>query len=101
MIVLINKDKNLSLAKKRDDYFSSQITHELQKFNSHITTVEVYLKYENEKNNGYNPVSCSLEAKLVGRYPVIVTNQADTIEHAVMEANDKLKSAIDKVFEKK
>ncbi|MFT5724035.1 MAG: ribosome-associated translation inhibitor RaiA [Bacteroidia bacterium] len=100
MIIQINTDKTLSGDKRHQDYFSSQITEELERFESHITRIEVHLKDENGNKDGVNDMSCVLEARLKGRQPIAVTSQADTIELAVSGAIEKIKNSISTIVER-
>jgi hypothetical protein len=98
MIIKINTDKTLPGEKRSGDFFTSQIAEALHRFESHITRIEVHLKDENGKKDGFNDISCLLEARLEGRQPIAVTNQANTIDLAVSGAIDKVKSAIETIL---
>ena len=81
-------------------FFISKIEAALQRFESHITRIEVHLKDVNGKKEGVNDISCVLEARLEGRQPIAITNQADTLELALTGAIDKIKSAIKTILGK-
>jgi len=98
MTIQINTDKTITGEKRSHDFFTSQIAETLQRFESHITRIEVYLKDENGKKDGLNSISCLLEARLEGRQPIAITNQADTIDLAVTGAIDKIKTAIETIL---
>jgi ribosome-associated translation inhibitor RaiA len=100
MTIQINTGKTLTGEKRSGDFFTSQITEALQRFESHITRIEVYLKDENGKKDGFNDISCLLEARLKGRQPIAITNQADTIDLAITGAIDKIKTAIETILGK-
>lgn len=100
MIIQINTDKTLNGDNRHQEYFSSQIKEELERFEDHITRVELHLKDENGKKEGVNDKSCVLEARLKGRQPIAVTTEADTVEKAVTNALDKMKAAITTVIGK-
>ena len=100
MIVQINTDKSIEGAERHIEYFTQLITDELSRFASHITRVEVHLKDENGPKEGVNDMRCVLEARLRNRQPMVVTNQADTIELALKGAIDKSKTSINKVVGK-
>tara|TARA_R110002167_G_scaffold115853_1_gene290468 strand:- start:686 stop:1000 length:315 start_codon:yes stop_codon:yes gene_type:complete len=97
MTIQINTDKTLTGEKRSGDFFTAQIAEALQRFESHITRIEVHLKDENGKKDGYSDISCLLEARLEGRQPIAVTNQADTTDLAVTGAIDKIKNAIETI----
>lgn len=98
MTIQINTDKTITGEKRSIDFFNSQIAEALQRFESHITRIEVHLKDENGKKDGFNNVSCLIEARLEGRQPIAITNQANTIDLAVSGAIDKIKTAIETIL---
>lgn len=100
MIIQINTDNTISGEKRTEDFFNSQIAEALQRFESHITRIEVHLKDESGKKDGFNEISCLLEARLEGRQPIAITNQANTINLAVTGAIEKIKSAIETILGK-
>ena len=100
MIIQINTDKTISGEKRIEDFFTSQIAEALQRFETHITRIEVHLKDENGKKDGYNDISCLIEARLEGRQPIAVTNQADAIDLALTGAIDKIKTTIESILGK-
>ncbi|MEH6763083.1 HPF/RaiA family ribosome-associated protein [Aequorivita antarctica] len=100
MTIQINTDKTISGEKRTEDFFTSQIEEALQRFESHITRVEVHLKDENGKKDGFNAISCLLEARLEGRQPIAVTNQADSIDLALTGAIEKIKTAVESILGK-
>jgi hypothetical protein len=100
MIIQISTDKTLNGDNRHQEYFSSQIKEELERYESHITRVELHLKDANGKKEGVNDISCVLEARLEGRQPIAVTTEADTVEKAVSNALDKMKVAITTIIGK-
>ncbi len=100
MTIQINTDNTLNGGKQQQDFFKSQITESLKRYQSHITRIEVHLKDENGKKDGLNDVSCILEARLEGRQPIAVTYQTDTAELAVSGAIEKIKTAIGSILGK-
>tara|TARA_R110000772_G_scaffold34936_7_gene84515 strand:- start:122 stop:436 length:315 start_codon:yes stop_codon:yes gene_type:complete len=100
MTIQINTDKTLTGEKRSSDFFTSQIAEALERFESHLTRIEVHLKDENGKKDGFNNISCLLEARIEGRQPIAITNQADTIELAITGAIDKIKTAIETILGK-
>ncbi|MEB8330500.1 HPF/RaiA family ribosome-associated protein [Flavobacteriaceae bacterium KMM 6897] len=100
MTIQINTDKTISGEQRSEDYFSSQIAEALQRFESHISRIEVHLKDENGKKDGINDISCLIEARLEGRQPIAVTNQADSVDLALTGAIDKIKTAVGTIIGK-
>jgi hypothetical protein len=100
MTIQINTDKTITGEKRSCDFFTSQIDEALQRFEPHITRIEMHLKDENGNKDGFNNITCLLEARLDGRQPIAITNQADTIDLAVTGAIDKIKIAIQTILGK-
>ena len=98
MTIQINTDKTLTGEKRTSDFFISQITEALKRFESHITRIEVHLKDENGKKDGFNNISCLIEARLEGRQPIAITHQANSIDLAVTGGTDKMKTAIETII---
>ncbi|MDP1650980.1 MAG: hypothetical protein Q8M01_22700 [Rubrivivax sp.] len=51
----------------------------LARFSEHVTRVEVHLSDENSGKSGQFDQRCMLEARLEGRQPVAVTDQAASL----------------------
>jgi hypothetical protein len=100
MIIKLNTDKNISGNAKLESYLDSVIRDDLTHYGDHLTRIEVHLSDENGGKKGENDKRCMLEARLANAKPVAVTSHANTVEHAVSEALDKLKSAMDKRIKK-
>ncbi len=100
MIIQYNTDKTISGKERNEDFFTAQIASELERYQSHITRIEVHLTDQNGKKEGLNDIRCLLEARLEGRQPMAVSDQADTVAQAVSGALDKLKAALDTILEK-
>ena len=100
MTIQINTDKTINGDKRSSRFIVSQITEALQRFESNITRIEVYLKDENGKKDGFNNISCLLEARLEGKQPIAITNQANTMDMAVTGAIDKIKTSIESILGK-
>ena len=100
MTIQINTDKTISGEKRSEEYFTSLIAEALERFESHITRIEVHFKDENGKKDGFNDISCLIEARLEGRQPIAITNQADSVDLALTGAIDKIKSAVESIIGK-
>jgi ribosome-associated translation inhibitor RaiA len=100
MQVQINTDKATKGDEKQQAYFVNQIESALANFQSHITSIDVHLADQNGKKDGWDDIQCILEAKLEGRHPIAVTNQANTIEQALAGAIHKLKASLETILGK-
>ena len=97
MTIQFNTDKTISGSEGNTAPFIAQITDELSRFASNITRIEVHLSDENGKKDGLNNIRCLMEARLEGKQPIAVTNQADSVDQAVSGAIDKLKASLETI----
>jgi ribosomal subunit interface protein len=75
---------------------SGVVKESLRRFSDRITSIDVHLSNQNnEQQDGNDSLRCMMEARLEGRQPIAVTNQADTLDRAVEGAADKLTHLID------
>ena len=100
MKIQINTDKTISGSENQEDYFTSLITEKLNRFQSHISRIEVHLSDENGKKEGHDDIQCILEARIEGRDPIAVTCEADTVKNAVSGAIDKVKISLETILER-
>jgi ribosome-associated translation inhibitor RaiA len=98
MKIQINTDKTISGSENQEDYFTSLITEKLNRFQSHISRIEVHLSDENGKKEGHDDIQCILEARIEGRDPIAVTCEADTVKNAVSGAIDKVKISLETIL---
>ncbi len=96
MKVQINTDHNIEGHEALAAQVSGVIENALSPVSDHITRVEVHLSDENsDKKSGQHDMRCMLEARIEGRQPIAVTNQAATLDQAVDGAADKLTRLIE------
>ncbi len=94
MIIQINTDTNVSGKENRNASLNAMLTEGLSRFSDQITRLEVHLSDEDGNKDGLNDIRCMLEARLKGRPPVAVTNQANSGDQAVKGAMEKLTNAL-------
>jgi len=95
MKIQFNTDSNITESKELRDSLIALISEGLSRFSDQITRLEVHLSDENSLKKGLNDKRCLLEARLEGRQPIAVKNQANNLEQAVVGAVDKLKVSLD------
>lgn len=98
MTIQINTDKTINGDEKHTDYYKSQVSAALEQYESNLTRIELHLKDVNGKKKGWNDIQCLLEARLEGRKPIAVSDQADTVEQAMSGALDKMQAALKTVL---
>jgi len=94
MKIQLNTDKTINGDERHDEHFTSLITEELKRFQSHVTRIEVHISDENGSKNGVGDMRCLLEARIEGREPIAVSCQSDSVELALFGALDKLKASL-------
>jgi ribosomal subunit interface protein len=100
MTIQINTDNNINGTEALSAQYEAQIESELSRFSDHITRIEVHLSDENGHKDGVNTKRCLLEARVEGRQPIAVSNQANTLDQAVDGAVVKLTSSLDTIMSK-
>ncbi len=98
MKIQFNTDKTIDGDEKHQQHFTSLISETLERYQSHITRIEVHLSDENGKKEGLDDVKCLLEARLEGRQPMAVSAKADTVELALSGALDKLVASLQTIL---
>ena len=58
------------------------------------------MKDESGKKDGFNDISCLIEARIEGRKSIAITNQAKAMDIAVTGAIDKIKTSIESILGK-
>lgn len=98
MKIQFNTDKTINGDERHRDYFTDLIAKELEQYQSHITRLEVHVTDQNGIKEGLDDIRCLIEARLEGRQPIAVSEQADTTELAVSGAIERLIIALDTIL---
>lgn len=72
----------------------------LGRFADHVTRVEVHMSDVNGQKAGDNDKRVLMEARIAGRQPIAVTDQAGSLHQAIDGATQKLKRSLDGTFAK-
>lgn len=100
MQIQINTDNNIENSERLTNFFSNELTNELERFDNLITRVEVHFGDENSDKFGKKDKRCLIEARVAKKEPIAVTDYADTIEEAFNNALKKVKRVLDSAHEK-
>jgi len=100
MTIQFNTDKNINGNEEFTAPYVAQIKDEFSRYSHLITRIEVHLSDQDGNKNGLNAMHCTIEARLEGRQPIAVSNQADTLDQAVSGATDKLAASLDTIIGK-
>ena len=95
MNIQLNTDVHIDGTEALAAQVGATVEQALARFEEHVTRVEVHLSDENGGKSGQQDQRCMLEARLEGRQPVAVTDQAATLEQAVHGAAQKLARLLD------
>lgn len=98
MKIQFNTDKTISGEERNQNHFTAVIEEQLQRFESHITRIEVHLSDENGKKEALNDTKCLLEVRLENRNPVTVSCKADSDSLAISGACTKMKTSLTTIF---
>lgn len=98
MQIIVNTDHHLIGSEELVARVQADVTATLDRFDDHVTRVEVHLNDENSVKAGANDKRCMMEARVRGHPPVAVTAHADSVDLAIAAASDKLERALDAVL---
>lgn len=98
MHIQINTDRNVEGHEKFSDHAKTIVEGVLNRFNDHITRIEVHISDVNSDKGGINDKRCLMEARLQNQQPVAVTEQAANPEQAIRGAAEKLKNMIESIL---
>ena len=95
MQIQVNTDHTIEGHEALADRIRGVVENALSRVSEHITRVEVHLTDERGPKSGKNDKRCMMEARLEGRQPVAVSDEAATVDLAVNGAADKLARLIE------
>ncbi|MEI8170730.1 MAG: HPF/RaiA family ribosome-associated protein [Rhodoferax sp.] len=95
MQIQINTDHHIEGHETLIAWASDEVTSALSRHSGHITRVEVHLSDANGHKGGQSDKRCAMEARVEGRPPLAVTNNADNLHQAVTGAAEKLNRLIE------
>jgi ribosomal subunit interface protein len=98
MILQLNADKILNVHEAFGKQLKDSISKRLQRFNEHISTLEIHITDENGIKIGPKEIKCKMEAHLKGMQSIVVTESANTLEQSFYGAVDKLKDSLDSII---
>jgi hypothetical protein len=90
MQIQVNADNHLGSNEARNVWARGVVEAAMSHLADHVTRVEVHLSDENAGKGGAAVLRCTMEARLNGRPPVAVSNDASAMDAAVNGAVHKL-----------
>lgn len=95
MQVLVNTDNNIEGSADLSSHVEALIQDTFGRLGDRLTRVEVYLADENSAQKGGElDKRCTMEARLGGLHPIVVTHEGSTLDQALYGAADKLEETI-------
>jgi ribosome-associated translation inhibitor RaiA len=98
VLVQIHTDPNIRSSEELTAQVKALVSSTLERSSDRISRVQVHLGDENGRKNGRNDKRCMMEARLDGRPPIAVTQQAATLDQAMDAAAEKLERSIDSML---
>ncbi|HEX5043693.1 MAG TPA: HPF/RaiA family ribosome-associated protein [Candidatus Polarisedimenticolaceae bacterium] len=95
MQIQVNTDSNIEGREKLADHVRTVVETTLIRFKDQITRVEVHLSDENGAKGGGDDKRCKMEARLKGRQPVAIMDDAASLSRAIDSAAGKLARLIE------
>ena len=95
MQVQVNTDDHIHGGESLAQWITDESKSRLNRFQDHITRLEVFLTDLDAGKSVANDERCRIEARVTGRQPVTVTDEADKMANAFIGAVDKLARAVD------
>lgn len=94
MQIFINTDNHITNSDKFSEELREKTEHDLNKFKSHITRVEVFFQDENNSKGGVDDKKCSIEVRLEGLKPLAASSNAATLRDAHHGASHKVQRLV-------
>ena len=89
MQIYVRTDTNIDGSGKLTAYVEREVATALSRFSDHMTRIDVHLSDESG-GRATGAVRCMIEARPAGQAPVIVTDDAGSVDAALMGAIHRL-----------
>ena len=100
MQIQVHCDKHIKNDVRLEEWVDTTVKDRLDLFEEDITRVDVFLSDENGGKSGPNDKRCKMEARPKGHQPLIVSEDADSVDRAIEGAAEKLQHALEHLFGK-
>jgi hypothetical protein len=100
MLIEFRTDNHIEGREALAAHVQGVVEHALSHVSTHVTRVEVHASDANGAKGGPVDKHCTMEARVEGRPPTVVSDEAATLEQAVTGAAGKLKRAVESVVER-
>lgn len=96
MQVMVNSGKHVDTSMEFKTDIRGRVHDKLQRYEEHLTRIEIHLSDENALKSGAQDKRCKMEARMKGRDPVTVSSDASDMQQAIDGAMNKLTSVLDR-----
>lgn len=100
MQIQFNTDESVDGRDVLGRHAEEVVRRALDRFSDDVTRVEIHLSDVNGQKAGENDKRCLMEARVAGRQPIAVTEQANSLHQAIDGAAQKLKRSLDSTLGK-
>lgn len=100
MHIEIRTDTNIQGGESLAAHAKTVVEHAMSHVTHHVSRVEVHLTDANGGKGGPTDKHCTMEARIEGRQPIGVSDQAATVADAMTGAAGKLRRAVESVVSK-
>lgn len=100
MQVQFNTDESVEGHEELGRHAESVVRKALDRFGDQITRIEIHVSDVNGQKSGDNDKRCLIEARIAGRQPIAVTEQANSIHQAIDGATHKIRRSLDSTLGK-
>ena len=98
MQVLVSSDHHITSSESVAQRVEDILLPSVDRFADRLTRVEVHLNDVNGPKHGERDKRVTMEARVAGRAPVAVTNEASSLLEAIEGASKKLERALEHAF---
>lgn len=100
MQVIVNTDSNVDGTERVSGGLETIVEDSLSRYSERLTRVEVHLSDGSAGRSSADDIKCSVEARPAGGTPVVVTDNAQSVEEALSGALNKMKRLLETHFGK-
>lgn len=94
-MILINTDNNINASEETLNALKENLSKSLERFDEHLTRLEVKFSDVNASKKSENDKQCVLEARPKGLQPIVVTSYGNSMDNSLSEAVNKMRAALD------
>jgi ribosome-associated translation inhibitor RaiA len=95
MQVQVNTDDHIQGGESLAQWITEEAKGRLLRFQDHVTRLEVFMTDLDAGKSGASDKRCRIEARVTGRQPITVTDEADKTATAFIGACEKIERALD------